>query len=96
MNACKCGGGWVLIPTEYQEIGDGQIVQLAGDPGMLADAVQGIAENDGLAEVSVKEWLHPKRIACAEDTPLRSVPHRKGEVAQQVIDTIFVPDAIGS
>src|SRR5438552_5262806 len=63
---------------------------------MLTDAVQGIAENNGPAEMRVKEWLHAKMITRAKQALTRPVPDGKGEVAEQVFDTLLTPRPVCS
>src|SRR5207253_11361925 len=62
---------------------------------MLADAVQGVAEDHGPAQMRVKEWLHSKMIPRAEQALARPVPHGKGKIAEQVLDTFLTPRPIG-
>ena len=95
-NVSEGGGVDLLVGAEHEKIGDRRVVQLARPRRMQADAVERVAEDDGLPELRVGEGLHAQMIARAEQTLLRLVPHGEREVAQQVRHAILTPDTVGA
>ena len=63
---------------------------------MLADAIEGIAEDQRLADVSVEERLDSQVVARAKEALPRPVPDGEGEVAQQMLDAILAPGLVGA
>ena len=90
------GGVGCLVRAEQQEIGDREVVQIARYARMQADAIERVAEDDGLLELRVAERLHAEMIARAKKTMVGLVPHREREVAEQMRFAILAPDAVGA
>ena len=90
------GGVGCLVRAEQQEIGDREVVQIARYARMQADAIERVAEDDGLLELRVAERLHAEMIARAKKTMVGLVPHREREVAEQMRYAILAPDAVGA
>src|SRR5262245_26786343 len=63
---------------------------------MLANAVQGIAEDYGAAQVGVEEWLYAKMIPRDKEALAWPVPHGECEIAEQMFDTSFSPRPVSS
>ena len=91
----KTGGVGFLVAVEQQEIRDGQVVQRVGNIGMLAHAVQRIAEHQRFAHLRVEKRFHAEMIAGTEQLPLRSIPDRKSEIADQAVDAVLAPGVVG-
>jgi hypothetical protein len=59
-------------------------------------AVQGIAEDEGIAGAGVEEGFDSEVITSAEKASLPGIPDGEGKITDQVIDAIFAPDLIGA
>ena len=96
LNVGKTRGGWILICVEKQKIGDGEVVQPVRDCGMLANAIESIAEYEGLAHTSVEERLDSQMIASTEEALPGAVPNGEGKIAEQAVDTALAPGLVGT
>ena len=86
----------LLVGAEQEKIRDCRVVQIARHRRMQADAVERVADDDGLPDVRVEQRLHAKVISRAKQTTLRPVPHSEDEVAQQMGDAVLTPDTVGA
>jgi hypothetical protein len=62
---------------------------------MQAHTIEGVAENEKVAELGEIKWLHAHMVARAKHGFARAIPQRKREVAHQVIETLRAPGGIG-
>jgi hypothetical protein len=87
----ECRRARVLVEPEQQEVADGALVQRIADRGMEADAIERVAENEGASDAGIVEGLDAEAVAGAEEAAGWSVPDRKREIAEQVIDARVAP-----
>ena len=61
---------------------------------MQAEAVDCVADDKGRLVEAVVKLSHTEMIASAEELLFAAVPDSKGEVADQVFETVFAPGFI--
>ena len=85
-------GSW--LKPNSRKSADGELVQRITDPGMQTNAIERVAEDDGAVDLGVVERLDAEMVASTKEAPCRSIPDRKGEVAQQMLDAVLSPRVI--
>src|SRR5262245_14915695 len=63
---------------------------------MQAHAIEGVAEDERLAELRVVERLDAEVVARAEEAMFEGVPNRKREVADQMCRALISPRTVGA
>src|SRR6266403_3628484 len=61
---------------------------------MLAHTVKGVAKNDTRSDVGVVQRLDAHVVAGQKKTPSRRIPDAEGEIAEQALNTVFLPYSI--
>ena len=95
MNIAKGRGGDLGIPAMHEKIAEEQVVERIGDRGRKPHAVQHTTDTEPVVTGSVEERLDSQMIPGGEDPPLTRVGDDEGEIAKQVIQTVFSPGVIG-
>src|SRR6185295_2097536 len=84
----------ILVQAESEVIGDRSYVQLIAYRRVQTNHVQRVAQNKRVADAGVIKRLHTESITRAEQRARRFVPDRKREIADEVIETTFLPHVI--
>ena len=85
----------LLVVVEEQKIGDGEFVETVGNTGMKADAIQGVADNQVIAHVGVKERLYAEMVTRTEKLALQFIPDGEGKIPEQMCNTFLAPNVVG-
>src|SRR6266851_4372114 len=91
----KSGRGWILVNIEKQKVGNCQFIQIVADIRMPPDAIQGVAEDEGLARAKIVEPPDPQMIASAKNPAKMSVPDSECKIAEQMLDALFSEGVVG-
>src|SRR4051794_26473097 len=82
---------WVLVEVKEQEIADGLLIQLIRDVGLIANAVERVADQQDVGHPGVVKRFYPEVVAGAEEVATVLVPDGEREVAEQVVDAGLAP-----
>ncbi len=94
LNVAKGGYGFVVVQPEQQEVGDGGIVEFAGNIGMGSYAIEGVAEQKEILQLRVVERFDAEVIAGAEQQLIGRIPNGEREIAAKMVDAIRAPSGV--
>ena len=92
----KRGRGFVVVQPEQQEVGDGGVVEFAGNIGMGSYAIEGVAEQKEILQLRVVERFDTEVVTGAEQQLIGRVPNGERKIPAKMVNAVRAPDGITS
>src|SRR2546422_7865055 len=91
LDVSKNGSARILIEVEEQKVADRLVIQFIRHVRVEANTIEGIAEDQTVANPSVIKRLDPKMVPPTEQALAWTIPYPKCKVAHQVLQAVFAP-----